>query len=81
MNFPNPATSSSGAPSSSVQTQAPALVARLILALEQSEAQHPLPPVRRGCGHLPVQYIPGSPMHWRYRTTAADAEESDPGSQ
>jgi hypothetical protein len=124
MNFLNPATSSSGTPSSSVQTrlspddaalalraahyavaaypgplgeliswalrnyvnvgediQAPALLARLILALEQSEAQHPLPPVRSGWGHLPAQYIPGSPTHWRYRTTADDAGKPDAGSQ
>lgn len=59
------------------QVRAPALVARLILALQRSEAQHPLPPIRSGWWHLPAQYIPGSPMHWRYRTSADDTEASE----
>jgi hypothetical protein len=58
------------------QVQVPALAARLILALERSETQHPLPSIRGGWGHLPARYIPGSPLHWRYRTRADDAEES-----
>lgn len=60
------------------QVHAPALAARLILALERGEAQHPLPPIHGDWRHLPAQYIPGSPMHWRYRTSADDTEESNP---
>ena len=63
------------------QVHAPALATRLILALERSEAQHPLPPIHGGWRHLPAQYIPGSPMHWRYRTSADDAEGSTPDNQ
>ena len=56
------------------QVHAPALAARLILALQRGEAQNPLRPIQSDWRHLPAQYIPGSPMHWRYRTIADDAE-------
>ena len=60
------------------QVHAPALAARLILALQRGEAQNPLPPIQSDWRHLPAQYIPGSPMHWRYQTIADDTEESNP---
>jgi hypothetical protein len=60
------------------QVHAPALAARLILALQRGETQNPLPPIQNAWRHLPAQYIPGSPMHWRYRTSADDTEESNP---
>jgi hypothetical protein len=53
------------------ELHAPALPPRLIAALRASEAQHPLPPTPNW-RHLPAQYIPGTPLHWRYRTAADD---------
>ena len=60
------------------QVHAPALAARLILALQRGEAQNPLPSIQNDWRHLPAQYVPGSPMRFRYRTSADDTEESNP---
>lgn len=54
-----------------------AVATRLVLAMQRREARHPLPPTRSGWEHLPAQYMPGSPLHWRYRTPIDDADSSD----
>ena len=47
---------------------------RLVSMLTKQEARHPLPPPRTYT-HLPAQYVPGTPLHWRYRSIA-DVEET-----
>lgn len=54
------------------QLSALALPPRLIAALRQSEARNPQPPLPNW-NHLPARYIPGTPLHWRYRTDGGDA--------
>jgi hypothetical protein len=53
-----------------VREHVPSLAPRLILGLERAEARNPIPEIRHGWAHLPAQYIPGTPMHWRYRDVA-----------
>lgn len=48
---------------------------RLVSLLTQQEARDPLPPARTYT-HLPAQYVPGTPLHWRYRSIA-DVEEAE----
>ena len=47
---------------------------RLVSMLTKQEARHPLPPPRTYT-HLPAQYVPGTPLRWRYRSIA-DVEET-----
>jgi hypothetical protein len=53
-----------------------ALGPRLVSEMQRQEARQPLP-APRSHAHLPARYVPGTPLHWRYRTVA-DQPESDP---
>jgi hypothetical protein len=54
---------------SGVQLPPSAMGPRLVAAVRRQEARQPLPPAL-SWAHLPAQYVPGSPLRWRYRTVA-----------
>ena len=54
---------------SGVQLPPSAMGPRLVAAVQRQEARQPLPPAP-SWAHLPAQYVPGSPLRWRYRTVA-----------